>query len=481
MTAAPPPDPPIWPTSPWADIKAHLAAEDRVVVVLDDDPTGTQTVHGVAVLTTWGPDELAAELITAAAGPRCFFVLTNSRSLNRDAAVALAGELGANLRRAVRQAGHPVVVISRSDSTLRGHFPAEVDALAESLVQGPDQPFDAIVLAPWFLDGGRVTRQGVHYARIGEQLVPVADTEFARDAAFGYTHSYLPDWVAEKTAGRIAAAEVTVFALQHIRAGGPTALAAALLARPAGGCVVFDAVHERDVEVVVAALLAAEAGGRRYLYRSAASLVRVRAGIEPRPLLDPATLAASAGPDDPGGPLGSGRLVVVGSHVARSTEQLAHLLDHATAAELQVVEVGTDAALANPGAEARRCAAAVDAALAAGDDVVLHTERAVRLGADGDDSLRISAAISKAVVGAVAALTVRPALVVAKGGITSSDIATAALGVRRAEVLGQVQAGVAVWRCGPESRFPGLPYVVFPGNVGQPDSLSALLARRSPR
>lgn len=480
----PAPLPPTWLVSPWADIRAALATDDRVVVVLDDDPTGTQTVHGVAVLTTWGSDALTAELTAAAKGPRCFFVLTNSRSLTRTAAVDLARELGANLRQAMQMSGHQTVVISRSDSTLRGHFPAEVDALMESL----HQPFDAIVLTPWFLDGGRITQGGVHYARVADQLVPVADTEFARDASFGYTHSYLPEWVEEKTAGAIRADQVGVVTLAEIRGGGPGAVASWLRDRPAGGCVVFDAVEERDVEVVVAGLLQAEAAGRRYLYRSAASLVRVRAGIEPRPLLDPSTLGnpgnpgnsgldGSGGAPGPSGGHGPGRLMVVGSHVARSTEQLVHLLDNG--GDLHVVEVGTDAALADPTAEAGRCAAEVDHALAAGYDVVLHTERTLRTGADSDASLAISARISEVVVAAVALLTTRPRLLVAKGGITSSDVATKALGIRRAEVLGQVQAGVPVWRCGPETRFPGLAYVVFPGNVGQVDSLTQLLASRT--
>ncbi len=452
---------------------AALAADQRVVVVLDDDPTGTQTVHGVSVLTTWEPDELGAELIAAAAGPRCFFVLTNSRSLTSDAAVELARQLGSNLRRAMKQIGHPVVVISRSDSTLRGHFPAEVDALIESLTEGPVPSFDAIVLTPWFLDGGRITRNGVHYARIGDQLIPVADTEFARDASFGYHHSYLPDWVQEKTGGAIPASQVGVFTLADIRTGGPNAVARWLSQRSPGGCVAFDAVDERDVEVVVAGLLQAEATGRSYLYRSAASLVRVRAGIEPRPLLDPAELQPSTSYPVVDEVARAGRLVIVGSHVARSTEQLHHLLAHR--ADLEVIELGVDAALADPVAEAARCAAAVDSGLAAGRDVVLHTERTLRAGPDSNASLAISARISQAVVATVAALSVGPQLLVAKGGITASDVATKGLGIRRAQVLGQIQAGVPVWRCGPESRFPGLAYVVFPGNVGQPDSLTQLL------
>ncbi|MEZ5234994.1 MAG: four-carbon acid sugar kinase family protein [Acidimicrobiales bacterium] len=447
-----------WPHDPWPDIVERVAAAPEALVVLDDDPTGTQTVHGVAVLTTWDVDRLADEL----ARSRCFFVLTNSRALPVDAAVALAEQIGANLRLAAERTGTEVAVVSRSDSTLRGHFPAEVDAVAAAL----GRPLDAVVLAPWFLDGGRVTLDGIHYARTGDRYVPVGRTEFAADASFGYTRSWLPAWVEEKTAGRVPAAAVTHLPLAMVREGGPDAVTAALLERPpgAGGYVSADALDERDVAVVVAGLLGAEAAGRRYLYRTGASFVRVRAAIGARPFLDRAELGAATG---------SGRLLVVGSHVGRSSEQLERVL---ALPHVRSVELAVDAALRDPQAEGRRVAAALDAILAAGGDAVLWTSRSVRTGADAAASLAISATVSAAVVAAVRGLTVAPRLLVAKGGITSSDVATEALGVRRALVVGQAQAGVPVWELGPESRFPAMRYVVFPGNVGTADSLAELLA-----
>ena len=65
----------------------------------------------------------------------------------------------------------------------------------------------------------------------------------------------------------------------------------------------------------------------------------------------------------------------------------------------------------------------------------------------------------------------RPAFLVAKGGITSSTVATHALGIRKALVLGQIQPGIPVWQADSSSKFPEIPYVVFPGNVGDRDTL----------
>lgn len=72
-------------------------------------------------------------------------------------------------------------------------------------------------------------------------------------------------------------------------------------------------------------------------------------------------------------------------------------------------------------------------------------------------------------------LSVCPRYLIGKGGITSSDLDSEALGVRKAQVFGQIIPGVPVWRLGKESKYPGLPYIVFPGNVGDADALASAI------
>ena len=185
---------PPWPHDVLPANAVAASASGQTLVVLDDDPTGTQTVRAIAVVTTWDVATLTAEL---AAAPACFYVLTNSRSLTAEASHALHLELATHLRSASRAAGRPFVIASRSDSTLRGYYPLETDTLSSVL-----GPFDATLLTPYFEAGGRYTLNDTHYVAEGDRLVPAADTPFARDAAFGYRHSHLPSWVEEKTAGR---------------------------------------------------------------------------------------------------------------------------------------------------------------------------------------------------------------------------------------------------------------------------------------
>ena len=447
----------------WADdlspaIRREVAASQRTLVVLDDDPTGTQTVHDLPVLTHGSVDALRDEL---ARGTGTFYLLTNSRSLPPSDAQQLNRTIGENLIAASRLAQRAIAVVSRSDSTLRGHFPAEVEALAAAL----ETPFDAWLIIPCFFEGGRYTIGNTHYAAEGDQLITVGETPYAQDAAFGYRASDLTEWVAEKTGGQIAASAVASISLDDIRRGGPSLITDRLLDLTNGRVCVVNAASYRDLEVFVLGLLRAEAQGSRFLYRTAASFVQVRGGITPRPLLTPDELDL---------PATGGALFVVGSYLARTSDQVRCLLDQPGIAP---VEACVPALLGYESSqEIARCAAALDQALGVGQTAVLYTSRELITGDDAASSLDIGRRVSESLVAILHQMSATPRCIVAKGGITSSDVATAGLGVRRAWVLGQLLPGVPVWRLGPESRYPGIPYVVFPGNVGGPDSLAHIAA-----
>ncbi|MHB0858678.1 MAG: four-carbon acid sugar kinase family protein [Anaerolineae bacterium] len=445
--------PPEWPEDLLPAIRARL--HDKVVV-LDDDPTGTQTVHGVPVLTEWSVAGLREELGNALPA---FYILTNSRSLPLEQARDLNAAIGRNLAQAARETDRRVAVVSRSDSTLRGHFPGEVQALAESLGGG----FHAWLLIPFFLEGGRYTIDDVHYVAEGSQLVPAGRTEFARDAAFGYCASNLRRWVEEKTEGRVSADAVSSLSLADIRLGGPERVRERLLALASGSICVVNAAGYRDLEVLVQGLLAAEAQGCRFLCRTAASFVRVRSGLEPRPLLDAAEMGLSSG---------KGSLMVVGSYVPRTTAQLAALLARPGVLGIEVDVAG----LLGRSDLVDRVAREADQGLQRGAEVVIHTSRELVRGRTAHTSLEIGRRVSEGLVAIVRAIATRPRYLLAKGGITSSDVATQGLGVKRALVLGQILPGVPVWRLGPESHYPGMPYIVFPGNVGGPNALAEIVA-----
>jgi uncharacterized protein YgbK (DUF1537 family) len=448
-----------WPEDLLPGIRASIEGSGVKIIVVDDDPTGTQTVYDVPVFTEWSPKALGKALV--APGPiSC--VLVNSRSMPIPQARAINYEVAANLRVAREATGRDFVLISRSDSTLRGHYPGEVQALIEGL--GED--IDATVFIPFFLEGGRMTIEDVHYVTEGEFLTPAAETEFARDPAFTYRNSNLPLWVSEKHAGLVAPQDVMSITLTDLRNGGPELVLARLKEIRGGQTCIVNAASYRDLEVFVAGLLEAEAAGKRFIYRTAASFVRARGGLAPRGLLTHADLAGSVGK--------GGGLIVAGSFVQKSTAQIEVVRFQTGIFNIEVsVEKVLDGRQRE--SEIRRVADLANESLASNKDTLVYTSRKLVTGDNPDASLQIGENISTALVEIVSQLSVRPAWMIAKGGMTSSDIATKALNVRRALALGQSVPGVPIWRTESESRWPGLIYVVFPGNVGEPEAIVGMV------
>ena len=454
--------PPEWPeTDLRARIRDATITSGRKVVVLDDDPTGTQTVHGLPVLTGWTPEALAAAWDEA---KTTFYVLTNSRRYPLAKAAAMNREIAQNLCQVARARDAEPVVVSRSDSTLRGHYPGEVSTLRQALEADLGVRYDGVVIVPFFLEGGRLTVNDVHWVQTGVVLTPAALTEFARDPTFGYHHSDLREWVAEKSEGRVPADTVECIGLRGLREGGPDAVTRRLLQLEDRRVIVVNAATYRDLEVFVWGVMRAEDQGRRFLFRTAASFVQVRGGVPDRGLLIPEELGTAGRGRQAGG------LTVVGSYVQRTTLQLSAALEleGALGLELRVAQILDPASRAR---EVDRALNRVERELRRGQDVLLLTSRELVVPA-GVPQLRVAQRVSDALVEVLRRLSVRPAYLIGKGGITSSDLATGGLGVRKAQVLGQIVPGVPVWRLGPESKYPGLPYVVFPGNVGGPGALA---------
>jgi uncharacterized protein YgbK (DUF1537 family) len=448
-------------------IRAHLKSSGQRLVVLDDDPTGSQSVHDVPVLTAWSVSDLSA----AMEGPdRVIFVLTNSRSMAAPEAVGVIHEVATNLNEAAPHLVQQIRFVSRSDSTLRGHFPDETDEL-QAVASGGARPYNGVLLCPAFFEAGRVTIDDIHWTTVGDRLVPVGDTEFARDRAFGYTSSNLRDWVVEKSGGRIGRDDVASLSLSAIRLGGPPAVRDALAQLDGGQTIVVNAAAYSDLEVVVLGLLEAESQGRRFICRTGPSFVRVRAGIHSRGPLKTSDLY-------PDGARSGHGLVVVGSHTAQTSRQMAAATGHCVLAECEIQVprlLQDDTAFA---AEVDRVITQVTAALRQ-QNVLLFTSRTVAPTSEAAGALTASARVSKALTAVVAGIVPRQPLrwLVAKGGITSSDLATRGLGVRAARVLGQIFPGmVSVWRLEiGGTNTVGMPYVVFPGNVGDDWALVRVL------
>ncbi|MDX1978176.1 MAG: four-carbon acid sugar kinase family protein [Pseudanabaenaceae cyanobacterium bins.68] len=432
------------------------------IIVLDDDPTGCQTVHGCLLLTQWDLETLRLGLQDQSS---LLFILTNTRAIAPQAAEEVTRQVCTNLQLVLAELGiKEFLLVSRSDSTLRGHYPIETDAIAATLGK-----FDAHFLVPAFFEGGRFTRDSIHYLVVDGVPTPTHLTEFARDSVFGYSTSYLPDYVEEKTQGRIKAEQVQKFSLDQVQRG----CLPELLQLQHNQCCVVDAVTQADLDLFARDILAATQAGKRFLFRSAASLLTALAQLPPQAIA-PESMVRYRRSDAPG-------VVVVGSHVRKTSEQLAELLQLPTVVGVEVkVERLVDPATRSQ-TQASLCAEVLSQVQQIFDQEltpVIYTSRQELNFPDPVTRLEFGQGVSNLLMQIVQGLPPQLSFLISKGGITSNDVLSIGLQLKAARLLGQILAGCSVVTTPADHPlFPNLPVVLFPGNVGDRSSLATVYHR----
>ncbi|MFB6275515.1 MAG: four-carbon acid sugar kinase family protein [Halothece sp.] len=429
------------------------------IIALDDDPTGSQTVHSCLLLMQWDVETLRLGLQDEAS---IFFVLTNTRALSAEEASQRTREVCQNLKSAIAQENiTDFLVVSRSDSTLRGHYPIETDIIAEEL-----GPFDAHFLVPAFFEGGRITRDSIHYIVSEEGEIPVHQTEFAKDSVFGYSHSYLPDYVEEKTQGSIKADAVERFTLNDLRQGTKNRL----LQLKNNQCAAVDGETQSDLDAFANDVLAATQEGKRFLFRSAASLLTSLAqlGKQPIPAEEMGKYDATSNPG----------VVLVGSHVQKSTAQLYALLEEDTVTGIEV-DVKTLRDCPNQkDQQLTQILNQINTAYQQKQTPVIYTSREELQFSNTQERLNFGFQVSSFLMDIVKGLPNEISFLISKGGITSNDVLSVGLQLQSARLLGQILPGCSLVRT-PEThpQFPSLPVVLFPGNVGDNKGLVTVYRR----
>ena len=390
------------------------------MVVFDDDPTGIQTVHSCLLVTDWSDDNIRMAMRDEVP---FFYILTNTRALTAEAARKTLTTALETVIRVNQEFGYRLICVSRSDSCLRGHFPLEPNVMREVLMKYGYKVWPKIPFAPAFIESGRFTIDGTHYMRDGERLIPVSESEFARDNVFGYKHSHLVDYIKEK-------------------GGNPED---------------YDIVNAQNYEELNSFrdALFAELEGEEcaIVIRSSSSLPRSMSGIAEKPFLTREDLGIQAN--------GTG-IFIVGSHVKKTSEQLSNLLKLSS---VKGIELPIDNILNHSDALMSRTLESIKSLSSNGITPVVYTARKEVRIEDAAQRLSLGQTVSEFLVDIVRRLPVCPNYVVAKGGITSHDILTKGLAVKTARVMGQVINSVP---CVMTERFP---YIIFPGNVGGPRSL----------
>lgn len=430
-------------------------------IVLDDDPTGIQSVHDINVITV-----LDLNLIEEAFLSRdtMFYILTNSRAFSQEKTITYHKKLMEMLIRVSEKTKTPFTVISRSDSTLRGHYPLETEVIFHCLKKH-NQLLDGEILCPYLKDI-RKTVDDIHYVLVDNHWIKVGDSEFAKDKSFSFRSSDLKEYVEEKTSGRYSADQCISISLNMIREQNIDKIVQLLDSVSGFNKVIVNAENMEDLLVFVKAY---EQSTKKFLFRCAASLVKCLGHIEDRPFLTKEECVDETS---------KGGIIIVGSHVKNTTQQLQYLMKHSP--EIEYIEFDQHRILdGSLNEESVRVSKLVNERIKENKIVIVATRRD-RVDYPSDDEekqLDWANQISHHLVKVLSYLQQRPKFIVTKGGITGNDALVQGLHVRKEKVLGQIITNVGVVLCLEGSKFEKLPVVVFPGNVGSEDSLHEVVEK----
>ena len=439
------------------------------IVVIDDDPTGSQSVYGCPLLLSWDQDILTKGIRSPSS---LLFVLANTRSMSPQMAETTTRDICQSIQKSINNTDlnfDDVLFISRGDSTLRGHGVLEPTILSQEL-----GPFDATFHVPAFFEGGRTTVNGVHFLNGS----PVHLSNFASDQIFGYSTSYLPDWLEEKSKGEILSQSVFRVTIEQLQDAiksdkGMKELCVFLKALSRNVSVVVDAEDSSHLEVFAKAVIQLM-GEKRFLFRSAASLISAFAQL-PKNSYIPSSLASLRLKDQcsiykPG-------LIVVGSHVQLADQQLAVLLKNKNCegVELPVYKISRvlDGSLPDVLLKdlENRWFMQLKKILQAYKTPVLYTSRGEVSFPSVAKRMFFGLQLAELMARLTTHLCYDLGYVIIKGGITTQILLQKGLGLGIVELKGQLLPGLSVICPYSNENIGQLPILTFPGNLGDSRTL----------
>lgn len=438
------------------DIRKILETNPVKIVILDDDPTGIQTVHGCILITNW--EEATVEMAFENKN-KFFYILTNSRSMDSEQAKLVNEQAVYQILKVNKKYNYKLIFISRSDSTLRGHFPAETESIRKILNTRSNTESLPVFFIPAFIEVGRYTINNVQYLKSNDELIPVNETEFSRDKVFGYKNANLIDYIKEKT-NNIQNDEIGSLSIDDLRLKSVNEIVSILKSQIHKKYIIVNALDYTELQKFSLSYLKLILTiDNHVVLRTSSSLPKALSGIEDKPLLTKKSLLKT---DKPG-------IILVGSHVHKTTLQLGYLLNNRN---VKGIEINIHDILHSPKELLTKILIYIKELWICGTTPVLYTSRREFIMDDEKEKLALGRKISDFLVEIVRNIPSAPAYIISKGGITSHNILTHGLKLNHATVAGQILDGVPVVITSKEHRFADLPFIIFPGNVGDNQALS---------
>ena len=433
-------------------------------VVIDDDPTGSQTVNNCLLLLKWDYSTLTKGFKSES---NLFFILANTRSLSENDARSTIEEICKNLKSVIASEAieEEIIFISRGDSTLRGH-----NFLEPSTINSCLGPFDATFHIPAFIEGKRLTINGSHFVN----KIPVDQTIFSKDKIFGYKTSNVKNLLFHKSKSQINLDDIQnlyLSDLENLDAEENNIVFKKLQNLSNNQHLVVDVENYSQLQKFSKSIKKLTKQ-KKFLFRTAASFIssisNIKRNANDEIFFSNLRIKNKEKKFLPG-------LVIVGSYVELSTLQLQNLIetDNCEPIELDVFDFFRIISSENHHKQRNlfknKFLREIRFNFEKGKTPILFTSRKF-MSLDYSEQFNFCNSLSLFISEIVADLKYEIGYLISKGGITTNMILSKGLNADYVYLEGQILTGISLvtYNLKNDKR---LPIVTFPGNIGNNDSL----------
>jgi len=437
------------------------------IIIIDDDPTGSQTVNGCNLILKWDYETLLKGL---KASSNLLFILANTRSLNEKDLKIRLKEICSSLNEIMNNslfAEEEFVLVSRGDSTLRGHNFIEPFIINELL-----GPFDATFYIPAFIEGKRTTINGNHFV----DSIPIHKTIFSKDKIFGFNTSNIKQLICEQSNHQLNFNHIENIFIQDfelLESNKKNKLHMYIENLKDNKKVIVDIIDYSQLDKlskIVKSLLKK----KRFLFRSAASFISSLSNIKytQKDHIYFSQLRRKNNNDQ----IMKG-LIVVGSYVELTTLQLTKVLEISLCEPIEIdvlklyalfkIEDNFD----QLNSFKQLILNSVREILGQDYIPVLFTSRDIVSPIDNNDLIRFQYFLSSFLAKIVSAIKYEIGYLISKGGITTHTILSKGLEADSVYLEGQILPGISLVTFNLLEQKGKLPIVTFPGNIGNNMSL----------
>ena len=437
------------------------------IIVIDDDPTGSQTVNDCLLLLRWDYKTLLEGFKSKS---KLFFILANTRALSEEDVQKRLKEICNSINYIIKNEGYEneeIIFVSRGDSTLRGH-----NFLEPNLINTLLGPFDATFHIPAFLEGNRITMFGKHFV----ENIPAHQTVYAKDKIFGYETNNIGELLCMKSHSKLNLCEIKnlIFSdIEKLDLKNSNKVFQFLSNLNNNNQVIVVIKNYYHLEKFCSAILKL-IPEKRFLFRTAASFISTISNS--KQIKKGNSYFSNLRRKNDKNEFSPG-LFIIGSHIELSTIQLSYLLESQSVkqVELNVTNFYNIFKLKDNKKQLlqfkKELLSQIKFYLNKKITPIFSTSRKFIVLNDNDNQSTFQYALAIFIAELVKELRNDLSYIISKGGITTNTILSNGLDSNYVYLEGQIFPGISIVTAKLENCEKPLPVITFPGNIGDKDTL----------